>query len=149
MIRALLTGVGAKAHESCNLGNNPGHAVVTRENNTDIPLITLILKTMSDMYGTRQTDWTKFQLFNSTKYGGGSNLLFKDSTTELKAIPSDNQTYNGYLGTDYGENRAAMDSCINTTKTTPETTPVPTSSTVAPVIELVLLITLLGVAQLF
>jgi len=138
----LLTGVAAKAHESCNLGNNPGHAVVTRKGNTNIAHFITILTTMSGKYGTKQTDWNKFQLFNSTKYGNSSNLLFKDSTTELKAIPSDKQNYNGYLGADYGENRKAMESC-----TTEPTTA--TSSTVAPVIELVLMSALLGVAQRF
>ena len=145
MIRALLTGVGAIAHESCNLGNNPGHAVVTRKNNTDIDNIITILTTMSDFYGSKQTDWTKFQLFNSTKYGDGSNLLFKDSTTELRAIASDKRNYNDYLGKDYGENKAVMGECANTTTTVPPTSVSTSYRTVAPI----LLIALLGVAQRF
>jgi len=145
MIRALLTGVAGKAHESCNLGNNPGHAVVTRKSNNKIGDIITILTTMSDRYGSNQKNWTNFQLFNSTKYSKDekvSNLLFKDSTTELKAIPSEMQNYNDYLGKDYGQNREAMASC--TTSPT-----VSTSCTVAPIIELVLLIALLGAAQHF
>ena len=150
MIRALLTDVGAKTHESCNLGNNPGHAVVTRKDNPNIENIITILTTMSDWYGSKQTNWAKFQLFNSTKYGNVSNLLFKDSTTELKAIASDKRNYNDYLGKDYGDNKAVMGECTNTTTTTP-TPPVDSTScrTVAPIIELVLLIALLGVAQRF
>ena len=105
-------------HETCNLGNNPGHAVVTRKGNSYISYITKILTTMSDNYGSNQKDWTKFQLFNSTKYGYGYNLLFKDSTTELKEIPSSKQNYNDYLGKDYGENREAMASCIGGRTTT-------------------------------
>ncbi|XP_020628634.1 melanotransferrin-like isoform X1 [Orbicella faveolata] len=137
--------VAGKAHESCNLGNNPGHAVVTRKSNNKIGDIITILTTMSDRYGSNQKNWTNFQLFNSTKYSKDekvSNLLFKDSTTELKAIPSEMQNYNDYLGKDYGQNREAMASC--TTSPT-----VSTSCTVAPIIELVLLIALLGAAQHF
>ena len=144
--RSFLTGVAGKNHENCNLGNNPGHAVVTRKGNSDISKIIEILTAMSDMYGSNQTDWNKFQLFNSTKYGDGSNLLFKDSTTELKGIPSNKQTYNGYLGEDYGPNRDAMGSCIKGS-TTPKISS--TSSTVSPIIELVLLIALLGAAHRF
>jgi len=149
MIGALLTGVAGKAHESCNLGNNPGHAVVTRKGNTNIDDIIKILTTMSDRYGSNQKDWNNFQLFNSTRYstyGNVSNLLFKDSTTELKAIPTEKRNYDDYLGKDYGQNREAMTSC-NGTSTTTTTIAAPTSisCTVAPIIELVLL----GAAQHF
>ena len=150
MIRSLLTGVGGKNHENCNLGNNPGHAVVTRKDNTDINNIISILTNMSDRYGSKQKDWNKFQLFNSTrysKYGNVSNMLFKDSTTELKAIPSDKQSYKGYLGEEYGENKKAMASCKPITITL--STPTSTSCTVSPIIELVLLIALFGAAQRF
>lgn len=147
------TGVAGKSHESCNLGNNPGHAVVTRKGNSDISNIIKILTTMSDMYGSNQTDWNKFQLFNSTKYStyhNVSNMLFKDSTTELKEIPSSKQNYNAYLGEDYGQNREAMDSCTGgSTPTKRPTSPTSTSSTVSPIIELVLLIALLGAAHRF
>ncbi|CAH3029437.1 unnamed protein product [Porites evermanni] len=74
-------------HEQCFLGFNPAHAVVTRKDNYLDDIVT-ILTAMSSMYGSNQTDWTKFQLFNSTKYGGG-NLLFKDSSTELVGISKD------------------------------------------------------------
>ena len=120
--------------------------MVTRKGNSDISKIIEILTAMSDMYGSNQTDWNKFQLFNSSKYGDGSNLLFKDSTTELKGIPSNKQTYNGYLGEDYGPNRDAMGSCIKGS-TTPKISS--TSSTVSPIIELLLLIALLGAAHRF
>ena len=92
--------------------------MVTRKGNSYISNITKILTTMSDKYGSNQKDWTKFQLFNSTKYGDGYNLLFKESTTELKEIPSSKQNYNDYLGKDYGENREVMASCIGGRKTT-------------------------------
>lgn len=116
--------------------------MVTRKGNSDISNIIKILTAMSDMYGSNQTDWNKFQLFNSTKYGDGSNLLFKDSTTELTGIPSNKQTYTGYLGEDYGPNRDAMGSCI-------EGTTAATIPSTSPIIELVLLIALLGAAHRF
>ena len=143
---SFLTGVVGDSHESCNLGNNPGHAVVTRKSNSDIDKIITILKTMSDKYGSSQTNWTQFQLFNSTGYGG-ANLLFKDSTTELKEVPSDKRNYNDYLGEDYGKNKEAMAACDKKTTTTAATTS--TSSTVSPIIELALLIALLGAAHRF
>lgn len=148
MFLIFLTGVAGKSHESCNLGNNPGHAVVTRKDNTNIDNIIKILTTMSDRYGSNQTDWNKFQLFNSTKYTDDDkvyNLLFKDSTTELKAVASEKQNYNAYLGEDYGQNKAAMASCGPDTTTS--LVPTSVSTPVSPITELVLLIGLLGVAQ--
>lgn len=152
MIRALLTDIGK--HETCNLGKNPGHAVVTKEGNTDIKDIIKILTTMSDRYGSNQTDWKKFQLFNSTKYGSGSNLLFKDSTTELREVESVNRNYKAFLGDDYVKDREALASCTSPPTTTSPTTTSPTtttsvSTTVSPITELVLLIALLGATQHF
>ena len=143
---SLLTGVVGDSHESCNLGNNPGHAVVTRKDNGNIDKIIKILTTMSDRYGSSQTNSTQFQLFNSTGYGG-ANLLFKDSTTELMEVQSDKRNYNDYLGKDYGENKAAMAACDE--KPTAAAPTDSTSSTVSPIIELVLLIALLGAAHRF
>ena len=145
---SFLTGVAGNNHETCNLGNNPGHAVVTRKDNSDIVKIINILTTMSDKYGSSQTNWTQFQLFNSTGYGG-ADLLFKDSATELKEIPSDKRTYDGYLGEDYVKDKKAMDSCDKVDKPATDATPTSTSSTVSPIIELVLLIALLGAAHRF
>ena len=140
MFLILLTGVDGKSHESCNLGNNPGHAVVTRKENTDINNIITILTTMSERYGSNQTDWNEFQLFNSTKYSDDDkvyNLLFKDSTTELKAVASGKQDYNAFLGKDYGQNKEAMAACD----------PSSVSTSVSPITELVLLMGLLGAVQ--
>ena len=80
---------------------------------------------MSDWYGDEQKDWTKFQLFNSTAYGG-YNLIFKDSTTELKGITSEKRTAEGFLGDDYIKDLEALKSCAGiqpTSKTTEVTTP--------------------------
>lgn len=108
----LLSEIGQ--HENCFLGFDPAHAVVTRKNNEDIDDIVTILTAMGSIYGPKQTDWTKFQLFNSTKYGG-VNLLFKDSSTALVSIPEDNRTYRGYLGDDYVKDTEALKTCETST----------------------------------
>lgn len=116
--------------------------MVTREGNTDIDDVIKILTTMSDKYGSKQTDWNKFQLFNSTKYSDDDkvyNLLFKDSTTELKAVESNKRNYNAFLGEDYGRNKEARESC--------DDVPTSVSTPVSPIAELVLLIGLLAAAQ--
>lgn len=112
MMNFLLSGIGQ--HENCFLGFDPAHAVVTRKNNEDIDDIVTILTAMGSIYGPKQTDWTKFQLFNSTKYGG-VNLLFKDSSTALVSIPEDNRTYRGYLGDDYVKDTEALKTCETST----------------------------------
>ena len=143
-----LTGAAGKSHETCNLGKYAGHAVVTRKGNSDINNIIHILTNMSDRYGNNQKDWNEFQLFNSTQYGDDSNLLFKDSTTELKKILSNQRNYEDYLGEDYLDNTNAINSC-HEDKTITAAPPSSTSSTVSPIIELVLLIGLLGAAHRF
>ena len=96
--------------------------MVTRKGNKDIDDIVTILTTMSSMYGTNQTNWTQFQLFNSTKYGG-ANLLFKDSTTELVSISKDKRTYQGFLGDDYVKDVQALKSCDGVSSVSTKTTP--------------------------
>lgn len=116
--------------------------MVTRKGNTDIDNVIKILTTMSDNYGSNQTDWNKFQLFNSTKYSDDDkvyNLLFKDSTTELRAVKSNKRNYNAFLGEDYGDNKEARESC--------DDAPTSVSTPVSPITELVLLIGLLAAAQ--
>lgn len=107
-------------HKECHLGANPAHAVVTKKDNPNITVIVQILTTMSEKYGENQTDWNKFQLFNSSKYGG-SNLLFKDSTTSLKAQAADKQDFMDYLGKMYGENVDSLIQCNNNSTTAPTT----------------------------
>ena len=75
---------------------------------------------MCEKYGENQTDWNKFQLFNSSKYGG-SNLLFKDSTTSLKAQAADKQDFMDYLGKMYGENVDSLIQCNYNSTTAPTT----------------------------
>ena len=96
--------------------------MVTREGNKDINGIVTILTNMSSMYGPSQTNWTKFQLFNSTKYGG-ANLLFKDSTTQLVSISKDKRTYQGFLSDDYVKDVEALKSCDDESSVSTKTTP--------------------------
>lgn len=102
---------------------------MTRHDNPDIEKIITILKNMSDEYGVKQDNWSKFQLFNSTKYNDSYNLLFKDSTTALVEIAKEKRTYEGFLGTDYIEDAEALKSCdfMNTTSGPTKTTSVPTA----------------------
>ena len=142
----LLPSLAVGKHTECHLGANPAHAVVTRGDNSDIGDIIKILTNMGETYGVKQTDWEKFQLFNSSQYNG-SNLLFKDSTTALNAQPAGKQSVMDYLGKSYGENVDSLTSCDTTTSTTlpPPPPPPPASSSTAilPVSLLVLFTALL------
>lgn len=129
-------------HTECHLGANPAHAVVTRGDNSEIGDIIKILTKMSETYGVKQTDWKKFQLFNSSQYSG-SNLLFKDSTTALNAQPAGNQSVIDYLGKIYGENVDSLTSCDTTTSTTPPPTSASSSTASLPISLFVLFTALL------
>lgn len=120
--------------------------MVTRKDKTGITAIIKILTKMSDWYGDKQKDWNKFQLFNSTTYSG-SDLIFRDSTTELKGIANDTQSYMAYLGDDYVKDLEALESCVGVQRATTPAPPGPTAvATVTfPTTELVLLITLLSI----
>ena len=126
--------------------------MVTREGNKDINGIVTILTNMSSMYGPSQTNWTKFQLFNSTKYGG-ANLLFKDSTTELVSISKDNRTYQGFLGDDYVKDLQALKSCDDASSNKPpisvSTKPtISVSTKTTPYAVIVLLVAMVAVMSL-
>ena len=140
----LLPSLAVGKHTECHLGANPAHAVVTRGNNSDIGDIIKILTKMSETYGVKQTDWKKFQLFNSSQYSG-KNLLFKDSTTALNAQPAGKQSVMDYLGKSYGENVDSLTSCDTTTSTTtPPSTPASSSTAILPISLFVLFTALLG-----
>lgn len=141
----LLPSLAVGKHTECHLGANPAHAVVTRGDNSDIGDIIKILTKMSETYGVKQTDWEKFQLFNSSQYRG-SNLLFKDSTTALNAQPAGKQSVMDYLGKSYGENVDSLTSCDTTTSTTtPPSTPASSSTAILPISLFVLFTALLGI----
>lgn len=42
--------------------------------------------------------YEKFDLFDSTRYGTKTNLMFQDSSRSFAPIPEENQNYAGYLG---------------------------------------------------
>jgi len=67
----------------------------------------------SDELGINQTDSSKFQLFNSTKYNG-KDLLFKDSTKKLVDV-GEKKTYNLWLGKSYMDDLDALEACPTTT----------------------------------
>ena len=133
-------------HEQCFLGFNPAHAVVTRKDNYLDDIVT-ILTAMSSMYGSSQTDWTKFQLFNSTKYGA-ANLLFKDSSTELESISKDKRTYKGYLTDEYVSDIEALKTCDMSATTKESTSPTSDSTKTTPYAVIVLFVALLAVLLL-
>ncbi|XP_029471930.1 melanotransferrin isoform X2 [Rhinatrema bivittatum] len=78
----------------CNLARVPGHAVVARPD-ADTWTIFQLLNEGQQRFGAGSLD---FKMFDSTAYGG-SNLLFKDSTTELILIAD--PTYEAWLGHEY------------------------------------------------
>ena len=126
--------------------------MVTREGNKDIDGIVTILTAMSSMYGPNQTDWTQFQLFNSTKYSG-ANLLFKDSTTKLVSISKDKRTYQGFLGEDYVKDVQALKSCDDANSTKPPISvstkpPTSVSTKTTPYAVIVLLVAMVAVMSL-
>ena len=82
----------------CNLALVPSHAVMTSEGNTNRTNYVRVLLAASALYGS---DSGSFALFDSKKYGGGTkkDLLFKDSTVELKDVSD--RSYAEFLGDDY------------------------------------------------
>ena len=82
----------------CNLALVPSHAVMTSKGNANKADYVRILLESSKQYGN---DSGNFTLFDSSKYGGGTkkDLLFKDSTVELKDVSD--RSYAEFLGDDY------------------------------------------------
>ena len=82
---------------------------MTKTGSSNVANYQNLLIKASDMYGTNQTDSAKFQLFNSSKYGG-KDLLFKDSTKKLVGV-GDQKTYDLWLGDAYLKDLEALNSC--------------------------------------
>ncbi|XP_053565014.1 melanotransferrin [Bombina bombina] len=97
-------GTRAEVNEwrQCHLARVPARAVMTR---SDVDG-SLIYKILNDGQAKFNDDSTDFKMFSSSAYGG-SNLLFKDSTIELR--PISNQTYQAWLGDDYLQAVKGMD----------------------------------------
>ena len=67
-----------------------------------------ILVEASKRYGNDSGDG--FRMFDSSKYPGGKDLLFKDSTEKLQDVSS--QTYERFLGAAYMGDVAAINDCV-------------------------------------
>lgn len=90
----------------CHLAQVPSHAVMTKEGNSNKANYVRVLLEASNKYGN---DSGSFALFNSTKYGK-KDLLFKDSTEELKDVSG--QSYSEFLGDDYIAVIEGLNECL-------------------------------------
>ncbi|XP_035190799.1 melanotransferrin isoform X2 [Oxyura jamaicensis] len=79
---------------TCHLARIPARAVVVRPDTDGTVVFQLLNQGQQRFNGAG----TKFQMFDSTAYGA-QNLIFRDSTTELVAITS--QNYKAWLGDEY------------------------------------------------
>ncbi|KAM8953111.1 melanotransferrin [Pelodytes ibericus] len=97
-------GTQAEVNEwrQCNLARVPARAVVTRPD-VDSSIIYTFLNEGQHRFNQAGSS---FKMFDSLNYGG-TNLLFRDATTELSLIS--NQTYQAWLGDEYLQAMKGMD----------------------------------------
>ncbi|XP_015727137.1 melanotransferrin isoform X1 [Coturnix japonica] len=79
---------------TCHLARVPARAVVVRPDTDGTAVFQLLNQGQQRFNGVG----TQFQMFDSTAYGA-QNLMFRDSTTELVAVTS--QNYQAWLGDEY------------------------------------------------
>uniref|UniRef100_A0A669PN25 Ovotransferrin n=1 Tax=Phasianus colchicus TaxID=9054 RepID=A0A669PN25_PHACC len=79
---------------TCHLARVPARAVVVRPDTDGAAVFQLLNQGQQRFNGVG----TQFQMFDSTAYGA-QNLMFRDSTTELVAVTS--QNYQAWLGDEY------------------------------------------------
>uniref|UniRef100_A0A8C6Z2T3 Ovotransferrin n=1 Tax=Nothoprocta perdicaria TaxID=30464 RepID=A0A8C6Z2T3_NOTPE len=79
---------------TCHLARVPARAVVVRPDTDGTILFQLLNQGQQRFSGAG----AEFQMFDSAAYGA-QNLLFRDATTELAAIPA--QSYQAWLGDEY------------------------------------------------
>ncbi|XP_068094533.1 serotransferrin-1-like isoform X2 [Hyperolius riggenbachi] len=86
-----------KSYRSCNLGQGPSKAIVTRWNmqKTTKKFLTLV----QNLFGRAGKYKSHLELFTSQAFGG-QNLLFHDTTQELQVLEDDLEV-SGILGLDY------------------------------------------------
>uniref|UniRef100_A0A3P8ZC92 Serotransferrin n=1 Tax=Esox lucius TaxID=8010 RepID=A0A3P8ZC92_ESOLU len=84
-------------YRSCNLGRGPGQGVVTRFSVRKIARKFVAAAQVA--FGRRGRDRQRFQLFDSSMFGG-ADLLFKDVTEKL-VILEDDRDISQVLGLDY------------------------------------------------
>ncbi|XP_043924802.1 melanotransferrin-like [Protopterus annectens] len=82
---------------NCNLGQGPGHAIVTRHTFRRIAL--KFLTVSQNLFGRQGTELQRFNLFDSAAYNG-KNVLFRDATQKLLLL-ADEVDVNQILGLDY------------------------------------------------
>ncbi|XP_057701565.1 saxiphilin-like [Corythoichthys intestinalis] len=73
-------------YNACHLGRGPGGAVVTRLSFRKVAR--KFLPTLQMLFGRQGRENHRFQLFDSTSFGA-RDLLFKDATAKLAALPDD------------------------------------------------------------
>ncbi|NWH65668.1 TRFEB protein, partial [Geococcyx californianus] len=84
-------------YSTCNLGKGPGRGIVTRHNFQKTT--TKFLNMIQRLFGQKGKERARFELFNSTVFGG-KNLLFRDATQHLQLL--EEQLELAYvLGLDY------------------------------------------------
>jgi len=80
--------------------------MTSKGNNNTANYVRLLLNA-SNLYSN---DSGSFALFDSTKYGDKKDLLFKDSTEELKDVSG--QSYSEFLGDDYIAVIEGLNECV-------------------------------------
>uniref|UniRef100_A0A1E1WVR2 Putative transferrin n=1 Tax=Tityus obscurus TaxID=1221240 RepID=A0A1E1WVR2_TITOB len=84
-------------YKNCNLGRVPSHTVMI--SNLATPekrlCLTEFVAALNKWFGSNSTNYNLFK-----PYGGKSDLLFKDATTSLRAVPFQS-TYKDVLGEEY------------------------------------------------
>ncbi|XP_075719776.1 melanotransferrin [Rhinoderma darwinii] len=90
----------------CNLARVPAHAVVVRSD-VDGSLVYKMLHEGQQKYNGPSSS---FEIFDSSAYNG-SNLLFRDATTEFRMIS--NQTYQSWLGDEFLQAMTGIDCDAN------------------------------------
>ncbi|NXD11191.1 TRFEB protein, partial [Nothocercus nigrocapillus] len=84
-------------YSTCNLGQGPGHAIITRHNFQKIT--NKFLTMIQNLFGRKGKERARFELFTSAPYRG-KNLLFQDATQRLQLL--EEQLEIAYvLGLDY------------------------------------------------
>ncbi|XP_034294401.1 serotransferrin-2-like isoform X3 [Pantherophis guttatus] len=85
------------AYSTCNLGNGPGRAIVTRHNLQKI--VKKFLQVIQHLFGIRGKEKARFELFASAPFRG-RDLLFLDATQHLQLLGEETKI-SQVLGLDY------------------------------------------------
>ncbi|KAF2898323.1 hypothetical protein ILUMI_07848 [Ignelater luminosus] len=98
-------------YRKCNLGVVKSNAIVTRGgydyNETEINAFINVFLYSQTFYGRKSADEFSFSMFSSTP--PFTDLIFQDSTQQLKIIEPNQRYYSTYLGNDYMRARRIVD----------------------------------------